>query len=255
MRWLSACVAIILLFATGTVVAAEGNSVTINLPAANNSGESGTVSLTQSGSSLTEMLIVLHNQPILQTQYQNVGGQQVINPSTYGGAVPQLAGIYSGTCDNPTPTTPPNLGATTPNGPNVTGNGWFVIKMPVSQVLAGNYVVAVHKDGTDTSPLVACAALTAGAEQAASSATSASSQSSATSASNQSSTTASASTTAQPTASNLPKTGTPGAFFGLMASGGLLLVGLGIGLRRRAADIDPSEISGDSQTKTEEVRK
>lgn len=247
MRWLSPFVAIVLLFVLATAAAAQGNSVTLNLPAMNGSGESGTVMLTPSGSNLTELIIQLSGQPQLQTQYQNIGGQQVINPSTYGGAVPQLASVYTGTCTNYSPTNPPNLNATTPNGPNVTGNGWLVIKMSVSDLLAGNYVVAVHKDATDKSPLVACVPLTASAEQPASS--SAASSSTAPAASSTSSTSSgSSSTTSAATSAPaaLPQTGTPGAALAVFAAGGLALVGMGFGLRRRAS-VPPGSASDEKE--------
>lgn len=202
MRWLSPVVALVFLLLTLTVASAQGNPVTLSLPAVNGSGESGTVTLTPSGSNLTELVIVLHNQPLLQTQYDTVGGQQVIRPSTYGGAVPQLASIYSGTCRNYSPTSPPNLGALTPYGPNVTSNGWLVIKQPLANIVNGQYVIAVHKDNTDTSPLVACAPLTAAAEMPASGA--------------------------------LPQTGSPRAILAIVAAAGLTLAGLGGWLRRWA---------------------
>lgn len=217
MRWLAPFVVLALVLLLAAPAAAQGNPVTITLPAVNGSGESGTVTLTPSGGTITELIIVLSNQPLLQTQYQTINGQKVINPSTYGGAAPQLASIYTGTCASHAPTSPPNLGATTPNGPNVTGNGWLVIKMPVDQILAGHYVVAVHKDATEASPLVACAALVAGPERAA------------------------------PGAGALPQTGSPRLLLGFILLGGLGLIGVGRGLRgasrrgAKAAGSSPSE--------------
>lgn len=222
MRWLALSIAFVLTLALAVPAAAQGNPVTLTLPAVNGSGESGTISLTPSGSNLTELVIILNNQPMLQTKYQTINGQKVIDPTSYGGAVPQLAGIYSGSCANPTPTDPPSLGATTPNGPNVTGNGWLVIKMSVDQIVAGHYVLAVHKDGTATSPLVACAPLVAGPEQSASGSAASSTSSGASS----SATSSSASSGA------LPQTGTPRALLGLLVLGGLGLVGAGWRVRR-----------------------
>jgi LPXTG-motif cell wall-anchored protein len=201
MRWFSAVLASTFLLAMVTVASAQSGPVTIKLPAANGSGESGTVTLTPSGSNITELVIVLNNQPLLHTQYDTIGGQQVIKPSTYGGAAPQLASIYSGTCNSYTPTNPPNLGALTPYSPNVTSNGWLVVKMPLADILSGHYVIAVHKDTTDTSPLVACAALVAGPEIS---------------------------------ATTLPQTGSPRAALGVLAGAGVLVAGLGGWMRRRA---------------------
>ncbi len=202
MRWFSLVLAFVFPLLSVAIVAAQGETVTIALPAVNGSGESGTVALTPSGSNLTEVVITLNNQPLLQTKYNTINGQQVIDPSTYGGAVPQLAGIYSGTCSNLQVTNPPNLGATTPNGPNVTGNGWFVVSKPVADILAGHYVLAVHKDATDKSPLVACTELIA---------------------------------TREIPATTLPKTGTPRAALVVLAGTGLLLIGCGGWLRRRTS--------------------
>jgi len=131
LRHLSTLIALVLGFATflaaaGGASAAE--SLTIQISAQNNSGQSGTATLTDMGDGTTKVVLSLTNL----------------------GATPQPVHIHEGTCAtlNPTPKYPlTNMAG---------GKSETMVKVSMSQLLAQPFAINAHKSAQEVSLYTAC---------------------------------------------------------------------------------------------------
>lgn len=105
-----------------------GKAVTINLASQNNSGESGTATLTPEGTA-TRVQIKLSGAPA---------------------GVAQPAHIHEGTCRNLDPK--PKYGLSNV----VDGSSRTTVPVELSALLKGNYAINVHKSASELSTYVSC---------------------------------------------------------------------------------------------------
>lgn len=114
--------------------ASAADTITVQLAPLNNSGESGTATLTDLGDGTTRVVLNL------------AGG---------AAGVAQPAHIHEGTCTNLNPT---------PKYPlqNVTdGKSEMVVKVSLSDLTSGQYAINVHKSAQEVAVYVACGNITA----------------------------------------------------------------------------------------------
>ncbi len=130
-RHLTTLIALMLGFATFLAAAggaSAADTLTVQLTAQNNSGQSGTATLTDMGDGTTKVVLSL----------------------TDLGATPQPVHIHDGTCAtlNPTPKYPlTNM---------VNGKSETVVKVSMSQLLAQPFAINAHKSGQEVSVYTAC---------------------------------------------------------------------------------------------------
>ena len=128
MRWFGRVLVIVLGFVTLAVPVAAQESVTIQLREQNGSGQSGTAVLTAEGDR-TRVVVTLSNPPA---------------------GIVQPAHIHEGTCANLNPQ--PRYPLQSLSG----GRSETVVDVPLSQLLAGQFAINVHKSQQEISTYVAC---------------------------------------------------------------------------------------------------
>lgn len=128
MRWFVRVLVIVVGFVALAVPAAAQESVTIQLREQNGSGQSGTAVLTAEGNQ-TRVVVTLSNPPA---------------------GVAQPSHIHEGTCANLNPKPKYPLQSV------MNGRSETVVDVPLSQLLAGQFAINVHKSQQEISTYVAC---------------------------------------------------------------------------------------------------
>jgi hypothetical protein len=125
---LSIVVGALMLLLMGLTASAADNSITVQLQAQNNSGESGTATLTDMGNNQTHVVLKLTNPP----------------------ADAQPAHIHEGTCANLNPT--PKYPLT-----NVTnGASDTTVNVSLASLMTGGFAINVHKSAAEASVYYSC---------------------------------------------------------------------------------------------------
>lgn len=128
MQWFKAVLVVVVAFVALAVPVAAQESVTIQLREQNGSGQSGTAVLTAEGDR-TRVVVTLSNPPA---------------------GIVQPAHIHEGTCANLNPQ--PRYPLQSLSG----GRSETVVDVPLSQLLAGQFAINVHKSQQEISTYVAC---------------------------------------------------------------------------------------------------
>lgn len=165
------------------LVAAQGQPLTVTMAAQNNSGQTGTTTLTQGSDGRTTVAITL--------AVAGPGGAEVAQP----------AHIHSGSCPNPGAVVYPLTNV-------VNGKSTTVITASLASLLAAPMAVNVHKSAAESSVYTSCGNIVAQAVQATATAPAATATVAATAAATTAVTsTAAPAATATPQPQVLPRTG------------------------------------------------
>lgn len=119
--------------ALATVVLAQANSITVNLQAQNNSGQTGTATLTDLGNGKTRVDIVVTGAPA---------------------GVPEPAHIHDGACPNPGKVVYPLNNV-------VDGKSTTEVNASLTDLTSGKYAINGHKSAQEISVYVFCGDITA----------------------------------------------------------------------------------------------
>jgi len=133
MQWFKAALVVVVAFVALAVPVAAQETVTIRLREQSGSGQSGTAVLTAMGNQ-TRVVVTLSNPPA---------------------GVAQPAHIHEGTCANLNPQPKYPLQSV------MNGRSETVVDVPLSQLLAGQFAINVHKSQQEISTYVACGAIRA----------------------------------------------------------------------------------------------
>jgi hypothetical protein len=126
---ISVVIGAVMLMMMALSAGAAGNSVTVQLQAQNNSGESGTATLTDMGNNQTKVTLNLSGAPA---------------------GVAQPAHIHEGTCANLNPT--PKYPLT-----NVMdGKSDTTVNVSLSSIMTGGFAINVHKSAAEVSTYFSC---------------------------------------------------------------------------------------------------
>ncbi len=187
--------ALVLGLVFASVTSAQGGSITVPLAAENNSGQTGTATLTAMGD---------------QTQV-------VINVPAGPGGTPQPAHIHDGTCASPGKVVWPLTNV-------VDGKSTTMVNAKLSDIATGGYLVNIHKSAAEVNVYTSCGQVPQQAGSAAAQSTPAAGAAG---------TAAGATATTKPAA--LPTTGADMSFFWIVVVAGALLALGGLALRRSRA--------------------
>ena len=119
----------------------EPDTVTIPLNALNNSGVSGTATLIAQG-----------NQTVVTLDVEGIAGDHPDH-------------IHRSTCSNPEPKPTYPLRDVVLNPANARGESETTVRVKLSELVGGQYLILIHKSPTDISTYVACGNIAAGEEE------------------------------------------------------------------------------------------